>query len=109
MAQQTVVTDDIDGSPAVHQGVELEFDGQKVKLDLSEENHAELQRLQGALQSFLEAGTPVAQKPKRRKDSAQIREWAQTQDNLREQLGSGKGRLPAAIVEAYDAAHASQN
>lgn len=105
MAQQTLHTDDIDGSAATHLGVEFEYDGKRVTLDLSEANHDELQRLQGALQTFVEAGTPAkANRGPKRKDSAEIRVWAQSQPELAPLLGSsGKGRLPAQVVEAYDA------
>lgn len=102
MAQRTITTDDFsDSVDATHLGVVLEFEDRKVSLDLGDENYAELLEL---LQPYFEAGSPV----KRRKDSAQIREWAQGQEGLRDLLHSnGRGRLPAEVVQAYGAAHSS--
>ncbi|GAA2268464.1 Lsr2 family protein [Glycomyces scopariae] len=113
---QVILIDDIDGSTA-EETVKFAIDGQAYEIDLSA-SHAK--ELRDALEKFQEAGTrlgryslgaprgPVrgaAVAPRRqsvdREQNKAIREWAERNGkNV-----SPRGRIPAAIVEEYNAAH----
>lgn len=98
----TVVTDDIDGSSAA-EAVSFSFDGLAYEIDLGPANR---QRMQNALQPFIDAGRRVGRRtPARtaaaRRESSEIRAWAIAQG-----LDvAGRGRISADIVSKYKAAH----
>jgi Lsr2 len=107
MAKTTVVTvtDDIDGSEGA-QTVTFSFGGQSYEIDLSKKN---LEKFKKGLQPFMDSGRRVgrqaATRPSRgrtsRKDSSAIRAWAAEQGLS----VSERGRIPAAVVAKYEAAH----
>ena len=107
MAQKiiTLLEDDIDGGEAT-ETVSFALDGANYEIDLSDKNAAKLRK---ALAPYLEQGRRVAAASRRSKRTSQatgttaseIREWA---------AGQGldvpaRGRIPASVREAYDAAH----
>lgn len=107
MASTTVVTitDDIDGSEGA-QTVSFGFDGQNYEIDLSKKNHDKFKK---GLQPFIDSGRRVgrqgaarsARGRTSRKDSSAIRAWAAEQGlSVNE-----RGRIPAAVVARYEAAH----
>jgi hypothetical protein len=115
MAKQVITSliDDIDGKPA-SQTIEFGLDGVSYSIDLSDRN---ADKLRGALHPFIDAGTRVGRVgagggrrpggrpglPARtsRDQTAAIREWAAKAGHEI----SNRGRIPARIVEAYEAAH----
>lgn len=107
MAKNTVVTitDDIDGSEGA-QTVAFSFDGQSYEIDLGRKN---LDKFKKGLQPFMDAGRRVgrssAARPARsrgpRNNSSAIRAWAAEQGLA----VSERGRIPAAVVAKYQAAH----
>ena len=107
MAKTTVVTitDDIDGSEGA-ETVTFSYDGQIYEIDLGKKNRDKFQK---GLQPFIDSSRRVARqgtaRPTRsrtsRKDSSAIRAWA-TEQGL---TVSERGRIPAAVVAKYEAAH----
>lgn len=109
MAKRTIVTitDDLDGSEDA-ETVTFGYDGRTYEIDLSDENRAKLEQ---ALQPFIDAARPVSGSsragnptPQRRGvplNLAAVRAWAA--DNGHEV--NQRGRIPAAVIEAYEAAH----
>lgn len=117
MAKQVITSliDDIDGKPA-DQSIEFALDGVSYTIDLSEKN---ADKLRTALHPYIDAGTRVGRvggsnrppgraagrggSPTRanRDQTAAVREWA-TKNGYEV---SQRGRIPAKVVEAYDAAH----
>jgi hypothetical protein len=107
MARTTVVTivDDIDGSEGA-ETVTFSFGGQSYEVDLSSKNRDKFQK---ALQPFIDsgrrAGRPGTARSARtraaRGNSSAIRSWAAEQGLT----VSERGRIPAAIVAQYEAAH----
>jgi|ERR1700722_2990256 hypothetical protein len=107
MAKSTVVsiTDDIDGTDGA-ETVSFSFDGQSYEIDLGTKN---LDKFQKNVQPFIDSGRRVARNgsPRSvrsrasRKDSSAIRAWA-TEQGLDV---SGRGRISAAVVAKYEAAH----
>ena len=111
MARKVEVTlvDDIDGNPA-ERNVTFALDGKTYEIDLSQDNY---DRLAEALAPFIEAGRRVTRTPapravasSRRSASSQsnaaaIRAWAA--ENGHEV--SDRGRIPAGVVAAYEAAN----
>jgi hypothetical protein len=111
---QVVLIDDIDGGKA-DETVKFALDGQAYEIDLSDVHAKELR---DALEKFQEAGTrlgryslgsargPVRQAvaPRRRSgdrdQNKAIREWAERNGKK----VSPRGRIPQAIIEAYNAA-----
>jgi hypothetical protein len=99
-----VVTDDLDGSPAVAT-VAFSFDGHSYEIDLSAANQV---RLEKALQPFIAAGRRTGQRrPQQaartsssRVDSAAVRAWA-AEHGLRI---SERGRISAEVMSKYEAA-----
>lgn len=113
MAQKTVVEliDDIDGSEAAAT-VHFSLDGVDYEIDLSAEN---ADKLRAALAEFVEHAREAGRRTKRpsgqrstsrttteRDKNQLIREWARK--NGRPDL-SDRGRLPAEVRDAYNAAH----
>jgi hypothetical protein len=107
MAKTTVVTitDDIDGSEGA-ETVTFSFGGQNYEIDLSKKN---LDAFKNGLQPFIDSGRRVgrsgtvrtARGRTSRKDSSAIRAWAAEQGLA----VSERGRIPAAVVAKYEAAH----
>lgn len=117
MAKQVITTlvDDIDGKPA-DQTVEFGLDGVGYTIDLSDQN---ANRLRTALQPFVDAGSRMGRVaaggratgrsagrgfavPRTSRDqTAAIRDWAAKNGHEI----SNRGRIPAKVVEAYEAAH----
>lgn len=114
MAQKYVVqvVDDIDGTELDHDDVEeirFSLDGRAYVIDLSKTNAA---KLRDALAPYTDAarrdsgssvGTARSTKPttEKRKDLEQVRQWA----NSNGHPVSSRGRIPGAVLEAYDSAH----
>jgi hypothetical protein len=112
--QLLVLTDDLNGRPA-EGTVRFGLDGQDYEMELDAANTASLR---SSLAPYIDAGRRVTGSPRRRTRTApgrlatppldatrraQIRAWAKTQPQLGEI--SGRGRLGAAIIAAYDKAH----
>jgi hypothetical protein len=106
MAAKTVVTleDDLDGGTA-DETLRFGFGAAEYEIDLSKAN---ADRFRSQLAPFVEHGRKVARSPRARtgrpaagqRDSAAVRSWAK---------GHGieiseRGRIPAGIIEQYDAA-----
>jgi hypothetical protein len=120
MAQKTIVQliDDLDGAQAA-ETISFGLDGAHYEIDLSEENAAALRdvlatyiahaRRAGRANSRAANGNGAAGTPRRgrsaartdREQTAQIREWAR---NNGYKIGE-KGRIPADILAAWEAAH----
>lgn len=109
MAQKTLVVleDDLDGGEAV-ETVKFSLDGASFEIDLSAKNAS---KLRDDFAKYTGAGRRVGGRSGRgrgvssrgagRNRSAQVREWARSQ-GLKV---SDRGRIPADIVNQYDAAH----
>ncbi len=121
MAQKTVVTleDDIDGGTA-EETVTFALDGISYEIDLSARN---AQALRDAFSAYVghgrrtsgRGGAPRGTRARaattstgsgsgtsaRRGDNAAIREWARAQGHSVNE----RGRIPASVISAYDAAH----
>lgn len=88
------------------QQVSFSLDGRNYGIDLCA---ADARRLRRRLQKYLDHGRKQrARRPRsvsraaRRGDTAEIREWAKTQGIE----VSPRGRIPATVIQQYDAAHA---
>jgi Lsr2 len=107
MAKTTVVsvTDDIDGSEGAGT-LAFSFDGQNYEIDLSEKNRKKFVK---GLQPFIDSGRRVSRQGASgstrgrasTKDSGAIRAWAAGQGLA----VSERGRISAAVVAKYEAAH----
>lgn len=108
MARKTYVEliDDIDGSKA-EETVSFALDGVAYEIDLSEDNAA---KLRGELGTWVEKARRVGGRRSRgastssaggSNDTPRIREWARSNGHD----VSDRGRIPAEVFEAYDAAH----
>ncbi len=99
------ITDDIDGSEGA-ETVTFSFAGQGYEIDLSSKN---LGNFKKGLQPFIDSGRRVsrqgavrlARSPTTRNNSSTIRAWA-TEQGI---AVNERGRIPAAVVEKYEAAH----
>lgn len=109
MARKTIVTliDDLDGSEA-DQSVFFSLDGKDYRIDLSSVNAAALREQLGRFVAVAEkvgqgfkAARPSSPRANNDARNAAIRDWAREQG---EEV-SVRGRIPHAIVAAYDAAH----
>ncbi|GAA3767506.1 Lsr2 family protein [Microbacterium kribbense] len=114
MARKIVhqLVDDIDGTtldPGSGQTVLFSLDGVSYEIDLTDQNAA---RLREALAPFVAAARAVGGSRRRgtgsrtaggagRRDYAPIRAWAAANGYT----VSDRGRVPATILDAYDAAH----
>lgn len=103
---ETVVTltDDLDGSKA-DRTLAFAVDGVAYEIDLSKRNARAFEK---ALAPYVEAarkvrrtprGRGASSRPNRRSNLGEIRTWAREQGYEI----SDRGRIPAAIIEAYDA------
>ena len=117
MARTTLIVliDDVDGGPA-HETVTFALDGVSYEIDLSRTNAARLRKaldpyVAGARRTggrrVVGTGSP-SQPPRRRRtesksgrDIPTIRAWAKE----RGLLSTDRGRIPAAVLAQYDAAH----
>lgn len=106
MAQRVniVLTDDLDGSDAA-ETVSFALDGNTYEIDLSGANAA---KLRDAVRPFVAAARKTGGRAKSAKGRAaassnatDIRAWAQAQGLA----VSARGRVPAEIRAAYEAAH----
>lgn len=106
MAQkvQVLLLDDLDGGEA-DETVAFSLDGRSYEIDLS---NANAKALRDALQPFVEqarkAGAPARRRQRNtssRERSSEIRAWAK--ENGIEV--NDRGRIPANVVEKYEAAH----
>ncbi|WP_027861188.1 Lsr2 family protein [Marmoricola sp. URHB0036] len=106
MAKTTItqITDDLDGSKDA-ETYAFAWQGAEYEIDLSNKNYKALDKV---LQPYIEAGTKVTKRStssrrssSSKRDIAAVREWAKSQ-NLEV---SERGRIPRAIIEAFDAAH----
>jgi hypothetical protein len=115
MARQvvTLLTDDLDGSEA-DRSVEFGLDGVNYTIDLSEKNIGKLRK---TLEPYIAGGTRVGRgvdsrragrgraaavgSRSNRDQNQAIREWASKNGHEI----SERGRIPASIVDAFNAAH----
>ena len=105
MVKQAIVTlvDDLDGGPA-DETVRFGIGSQQYEIDLNSKNAA---RLRKQLAPFIARGRPAGHTPHRsrrtaasRQRSRDIRAWA-----LDQGIGlSERGRIPASVVDRYEAA-----
>ena len=102
------LTDDLDGGKA-DRTLHFAFDGTNYEIDLSKKNATALEKV---LKPYVESARKVRQPARRgrpaaaarrggRTDLGQIREWARTNGHEI----SDRGRIPAAVVDAYNAAN----
>jgi hypothetical protein len=107
MASKVVIRleDDVDGSEAT-ETVHFALEGVEYEIDLSEQNAA---KLRDSVAGYVEKARKVRGRGRRsgdggvKRDQLQtkaIRAWAQSHGHD----VSGRGRIPASVVEAYDAA-----
>ena len=106
MAQKVTVEleDDLDGGPA-EETVRFGVDGSVYEIDLSAKNAAALRRkLAPFIEHARKAGRGSRRRPGRtassRERSGDIRAWAKDQGIA----VSDRGRIPASVVEQYEAA-----
>lgn len=100
------LTDDLDGSKA-DRTVEFTYGGTAYEIDLNKKNASALDK---ALAPYIAASrkaptrTPRRGRPaaasSRRSDLAAVRDWARSNGHS----VSDRGRIPTAVLEAYDAA-----
>lgn len=101
----TTLIDDLDGTEAA-ETVEFTFDGTHYEIDLSEKNAAALRATVAPW--AVRAHTP-GRPPRKRtalpsagpSRNAEIRAWAAAQG----MHAPARGRIPASVVQAFDAAH----
>ena len=112
MAQRHLVqiTDDLDGAQLQHHDAEevrFGLDGTAYVIDLSHTNAGELRdRLRPYVDAATRTTTPTTargRKPttKPRSDLDRVRAWARAHGHT----VADRGRIPAAILDAFDAAH----
>lgn len=109
MAQRTIIelTDDLDGKKA-DETLTFSIDGSMYEIDLSKKNAEKLRKglepfIGSARKARLNAkrGTRGGRTTNSRERSQEIREWAKK----RGLPVNDRGRIPATVVEQYDAAH----
>ncbi|WP_159499806.1 Lsr2 family protein [Microbacterium sp. 18062] len=109
--QFTQLIDDLDSTPIDEGGETILFslDGRAYEIDLSDDN---AQKLRDAFAPFVSAGRSVSRpkitgRPARERsgqaklDLADVRAWARENGHS----VSDRGRIPAVVLEAYEAAH----
>lgn len=103
---QVVLEDDIDGGNA-DETVTFAVDGAAYEIDLSEKN---AQKLRDFLRPYIEAGRrsggrsrrgPAPKRGGSSGDAAKVRAWAEANGVA----VSSRGRIPADVLEKYEAAH----
>jgi hypothetical protein len=112
MARKIVhqLVDDLDGTllePGEGQTVLFSLDGVAYEIDLTDDNAA---ALRDALSAYVAAGRSVSggrapakrsSRPAAQRDLTDVRTWARANGHQ----VSERGRVPASVLEAYDAAH----
>ena len=113
MARKIVhqLIDDLDGTvlePGEGESIAFSLDGKSYEIDLTEKHAA---KLRDTFEKYISAGRRVSaasagqQAPQRRRSSQRdygpVRKWAKKNGYT----VSERGRVPAAVLEAYDAAH----
>jgi hypothetical protein len=108
MAKRTIttieLTDDVDGGKA-ERTIAFGFDGANYEIDLSKKNATAFEKV---LRPYVDAARKVGRSNTRRgrrasapvRDLSEVREWARANGHA----VSDRGRVPAAVLEAYDAA-----
>jgi hypothetical protein len=102
------LTDDLDGGKA-DRTVSFSFDGTNYEIDLSRKNAAALQKVlkpyvenaRRARSTSRRARSGAAVRRGGRTDVGRVREWARSNGYD----VSERGRIPAAVLDAYDAAN----
>lgn len=98
-----VLKDDLDGSNA-KESVKFGLDGVSYEIDLSEENAKELR---DSLTKWVQAGRRTGGRVSRNRgaasklDAQKVREWARDNNHT----VSERGRIPAEVLAAYEAAN----
>ena len=112
---QVILSDDLDDSISADETVTFALDGTTYEIDLSEENAAQMRDVFG---KYVSAARKVSGRGGRssgagrarsnggggrmdREQAGAIRDWARKNGHP----VSDRGRIPASIVEAYEAAH----
>ena len=114
---QVILSDDLDDSISADETVTFALDGTTYEIDLSEKNAAEMRDVFG---KYLSAARKVSGRSSSGRASGAVRSRATGGGGRmdREQAGairdwarknghavSDRGRIPASVVEAYEAAH----
>src|SRR3954449_10303067 len=112
---QVILSDDLDDSIPADETVTFALDGTSYEIDLSEKNATEMRDLLG---KYVSAARKVSSRSGRasgggrsratggggrmdREQAGAIRDWARKNGHE----VSDRGRIPASVVEAYEAAH----
>ncbi|WP_369140616.1 histone-like nucleoid-structuring protein Lsr2 [Modestobacter versicolor] len=112
---QVILSDDLDDSISADETVTFALDGTTYEIDLSEKNAGEMRDVFG---KYVNAARKVSSRGTRasgagrsratggggrmdREQAGAIREWARKNGHE----VSDRGRIPAAVVEAFEAAH----
>ena len=112
---QVILSDDLDDSISADETVTFALDGTTYEIDLSEKN---AQELRDAFSRYVQAARKVGRGSGRasgggrsratggggrmdREQAGAIRDWARKNGHD----VSDRGRIPASVVEAYEAAH----
>jgi hypothetical protein len=112
---QVILSDDLDDSISADETVSFSLDGTTYEIDLSEKNATEMRDVFG---KYVTAARKVSSRGTRasgagrsratggggrmdREQAGAIREWARKNGHE----VSDRGRIPASVVEAFEAAH----
>ena len=112
---QVILSDDLDDSISADETVTFALDGTTYEIDLSEKNAGEMRDVLG---KYVAAARKVSSRATRasgagrsratggggrmdREQAGAIREWARKNGHE----VSDRGRIPASVVEAFEAAH----
>ncbi|TFV54236.1 Lsr2 family protein [Mycobacterium sp. PS03-16] len=111
---QVILSDDLDENLPADETVSFSLDGTNYEIDLSEKNADEMRN---AFSRYVQAARKVSRGGGRasgggrsratgggrmdREQAGAIREWARKNGHA----VSDRGRIPASVVEAYEAAH----
>ncbi len=110
---QVILSDDLDENLSADETVSFGLDGTNYEIDLSEKNATEMRE---ALSRYVQAARKVGRAGRAasgggrsratggrmdREQAGAIREWARKNGHQ----VSERGRIPASVVEAYEAAH----
>jgi Lsr2 len=112
---QVILSDDLDENVAADETVSFSLDGTSYEIDLSEKN---AQELRDAFSRYVQAARKVGRGSGRasgggrsratggggrmdREQAGAIRDWARKNGHA----VSDRGRIPASVVEAYEATH----
>ncbi|MCZ2818950.1 Lsr2 family protein [Modestobacter sp. VKM Ac-2977] len=112
---QVILSDDLDDSISADETVTFALDGTTYEIDLSDKNAAEMRDVLG---KYVTAARKVSSRGTRasgagrsratggggrmdREQAGAIRDWARSNGHQ----VSDRGRIPASVVEAFEAAH----